>query len=53
MEEKDKGQPFYTDSAYTGPNQEYAIASKELENQVCEKGAENRPLTETQKKTIR
>lgn len=53
LEEKDKGEPFYADSAYTGPKQEQAIASNEMENQVCEKGAKNRPLTEEQKENNR
>ena len=48
LEDKDKGEPFYGDSAYTGEKQEQAIASKEMENQVCEKGVKNRPLTEEQ-----
>ena len=53
LEEIDKGEPFYADSAYTGPSQEQAIASKEMVNQVCEKGAKNRPLTEEQKENNR
>ena len=44
LEEKDKGEPFYADSAYTGPSQEQALVSKEMVYQVCEKGAKNRPL---------
>ena len=50
---KDKGEPFYADSAYTGPSQEQAIVSKEMVNQVCEKGVKNRPLTEEQKENNR
>src|SRR5215469_9179385 len=49
LDEKDKGEPLYADSAYTGESQEKIIASKEMENQVCEKGYKNRPLTEDQK----
>jgi IS5 family transposase len=49
LDENDKGEPFYADSAYTGEPQEKIIASKEMENRVCEKGYKNRPLTEEQK----
>jgi len=49
LDENDKGESFYADSAYTGESQEKIIASKEMENQVCEKGYRNRPLTEEQK----
>ena len=48
LDEKDKGEPFYADSAYSGEPQEAIIAQKEMVNQVCEKGAKNRPLTEEQ-----
>jgi IS5 family transposase len=49
LDEKDKGEPFYADSAYAGDPQEKIIASKEMENRVCEKGYKNHPLTEEQK----
>jgi IS5 family transposase len=49
LDENDKGEPFYADSAYTGESQEKIIASKKMKNQVCEKGYKNRPLTEEQK----
>jgi len=49
LDDKDKGEPFYADSAYTGEPQEKIIARKEMENRVCEKGYRNRPLTEEQK----
>jgi IS5 family transposase len=49
LDENDKGEPFYADSAYTGEPQEKIISSKEMENRVCEKGYKNRPLTEEQK----
>jgi len=49
LDESDKGEPFYADSAYTGENQEAIIASKEMINKVCEKGYRNKPLDETQK----
>ena len=49
LDENDKGEPFYADSAYTGESQEKIIAGKEMGNRVCEKGYRNRPLTEEQK----
>ena len=48
LDENDKSEPFYADSAYSGAPQEAIIEGKEMENQVCEKGAKNRPLTEEQ-----
>jgi IS5 family transposase len=48
LDEKDKGEDFYADSAYSGEPQEKIIAGKEMNNKVCEKGARNRPLTEEQ-----
>ncbi|MDR2971352.1 MAG: IS5 family transposase [Bacteroidales bacterium] len=48
LDEKDKGEVFYADSAYSGEPQEAIIAEKEMINQVCEKGARNNPLTEEQ-----
>lgn len=53
LDEKDKGQPFYADSAYTGPNQEAIIAKNEMTNKVIEKGYKNRPLTDEQKESNR
>jgi IS5 family transposase len=49
LDMNDKCEPFYADSAYTGEPQDKIIASKEMENRVCEKGYKNRPLTEEQK----
>jgi len=49
LAEKDKGEPFYADSAYSGGPQEKIIESKEMINRVCEKGYRNNPLTEEQK----
>jgi transposase, IS5 family len=51
--EKDGGQDFYADSAYTGVNAEECIESKGMINQVCERGYRNNPLTEAQKQTNR
>lgn len=48
LDEKDKGEQFYADSAYTGQKQEAVIESKEMINEVCEKGHINTPLTEVQ-----
>jgi len=49
LDENDKGEDFFADSAYSGEPQEKIIAAKEMNNKVCEKGARNRPLTEEQK----
>jgi IS5 family transposase len=48
LDEKDKGQPLYADSAYTGEDQENVITKYEMKNEVHEKGYRNRPLTEVQ-----
>jgi IS5 family transposase len=48
LNENDKGEPFYADSAYSGAPQEAIIEEKGMVNKVCEKGAKNRPLTEEQ-----
>jgi IS5 family transposase len=49
LDDRDKNEPLYADSAYSGEPQEKIIAGKEMINRVCEKGAKNRPLTEEQK----
>jgi IS5 family transposase len=49
LDEKDKDEDFYADSAYSGEPQEKIIAAKEMNNKVCEKGTRNHPLTEEQK----
>ncbi|MFA5327023.1 MAG: IS5 family transposase [Prolixibacteraceae bacterium] len=49
LTEKDKGQPLYADSAYTGENQENTYKSKEVINMVHEKGYKGKPLTDEQK----
>jgi IS5 family transposase len=48
LNEKDKGQPLYADSAYTGEDQENVVSKYEMKNEVHEKGYRNRPLTEVQ-----
>jgi IS5 family transposase len=53
LNEKDRGEPFYADSAYSGAPQEAIIAEKGMENQVCEKGTKNHPLTEAQQASNR
>lgn len=49
LTEKDKGQPLYADSAYTGEEQEKVYKKKKVINNVHEKGYKNKPLTEEQK----
>jgi IS5 family transposase len=49
LDEKDAKEPLYADSAYTGGNQDSTISTKEMINQVCEKGYRNKPLTDVQK----
>jgi IS5 family transposase len=48
LDEKDKDQPLYADSAYTGEEQENVINKYGMKNKVHEKGYRNRPLTEVQ-----
>lgn len=47
LDEKDKGQEFYADSAYVG--QEDILEKHQVINKVHEKGYKNKPLTEVQK----
>ena len=49
LTEKDEGQPFYADSAYTGEEQEKVYREKKVINKVIEKGYRNKPLTDEQK----
>jgi len=49
LDEKDIGEDFYADSAYSGASQEKIISEKEMKNNVCEKGFRNHPLTDEQK----
>lgn len=51
LSKKDKGQPLYGDSAYTGEEQEKTIKKTGMINQVHEKGYKNRPLTKKQMKS--
>jgi len=50
LNEKDKAQELYADSAYTGENQEKIIRKNKMKNKVHEKGYRGKPLTEKQKK---
>ncbi len=49
LDEKDEGQDFHADSAYTGEEQEKTISKNKMINKVNEKGYRNKPLTEEQK----
>ncbi|KAA6329703.1 hypothetical protein EZS27_021511 [termite gut metagenome] len=49
LDEKDRNQPFYADSAYAGEPQEKVIEKNLMENQVCEKGYRGHPLRDEQK----
>ena len=49
LTEKDSGQDFFADSAYTGEEQEKVIKKYEMINKVHEKGYRNKPLTDEQK----
>ena len=50
LNEKDKAQELYADSAYTGENQEKIIRKNKMKNKVHEKGYRGKPLTIQQKK---
>ncbi len=49
LTEKDAGQNFHADSAYTGEDQDKIISKNKMINKVNEKGYRNKPLTEEQK----
>ena len=53
LNKKDKNQPLYADSAYTGEEQEKVIKKVGMINRVHEKGYKNRPLTKKQQKSNR
>jgi IS5 family transposase len=53
LNKKDKGQPLYADSAYTGEEQEKVIEKAGMINKVHEKGYKNKPLTKRQMKSNR
>lgn len=51
LNKKDKGQPLYADSAYTGEPHEKTIKKNKMKNKVHEKGYRGKPLTDKQKKS--
>lgn len=51
LDENDRGQEFYADSAYTGQKQEQILNDNGVTNRVHEKGYKGKPLTEEQKKS--
>jgi IS5 family transposase len=53
LNKKDRGQPLYADSAYTGEEQEKVIEKAGMINKVHEKGYKNKPLTKRQMKSNR
>lgn len=53
LNENDKCQELYADSAYTGKEQENTINRKGMINRVHEKGYKNKPLTDEQKASNR
>lgn len=53
LNKKDRGQPLYADSAYTGEEQEKVIEKAGMINKAHEKGYKNKPLTKRQMKSNR
>lgn len=53
LQEEDREQPCYADSAYVGEEIEKALKEQSMENQICEKGTRGCPLTEKQKASNR
>jgi IS5 family transposase len=49
LEEKDRGEDLYADSAYADGDQPAIIESKGMGNKVCERAYRNRALTDEQK----
>jgi IS5 family transposase len=48
LDQKDKGQTVYADSAYTGAELHEQLVAKGVQLEIHEKGARNRPLNQTQ-----
>lgn len=46
LDEKDAGEDFNADSAYSGEKQRAIISQKEMTDKTCKKGYKNKPLTE-------
>ena len=53
IDDTDKEQELYADSAYTGETIENLLAGKEIQPQINEKGYRNKPLTDEQKQSNR
>ncbi len=53
IDDSDKGQELYADSAYTGETIENLLVEKEIQAQINEKGYRNKPLTDIQKQNNR
>lgn len=53
LTEKDEGQDFHADSAYTGDKQIEIIEKYKMKNKVNEKGFRNNPLSDEQKESNR
>jgi IS5 family transposase len=53
LDDSDKGQVLYADSAYTGEKHEKTIEKHKMKNKVNEKGYRNKPLTEKQMESNR
>ena len=51
LDENDRNQELYADSAYTGQKQEQVLSDKGVKNCVHEKGYKGKPLTDEQKKS--
>jgi len=51
LDESDRNQELYADSAYTGQKQEQVLSDKGVKNCVHEKGYKGKPLTDEQKKS--
>jgi len=53
LDESDRDQELYADSAYTGEAIEKILAAKNMKAQINEKGYRNKPLTDQQKQNNR
>ena len=51
LEESDRGQPLYADSAYTGAPIAEMLAGRGIPGQIIERGVRGRPLTDGQKES--
>ena len=51
LEEEDRGQGLYADSAYSGQTVKDIVEDYEMKNHIHEKGYRNNPLTEEQKQS--